>query len=935
MIFNKYLCAIFVLIIAFPIFGIEYNEQDSTLSVLTQDLTSFGMKEALLSSVADLNDSSHAIIFGDDDTFSQEYPAGTYPSIVRATFAGTGRVVAMGQECYASIGLTEQDNMQFILNAICFLDVKNTKRVLIDKGHSDWLDLSYGLIDSLESHGYAVEKTVAKLNSSALDGFGVLILGNCWGDYMPMEYSSVENFIKSGNGLFVMGLGWSWVTYHSDKSLEDYPMNQFAMKFGLKFVNDNLKDFTNNIDGVDDYILFHSFYPDVPDIKEPPSRPYRILIDQSHDYSFLWDWKMGSEYMSRVGVRYTRNMATLDSTANSDLLKYDAFMIPQVWSNAEFLPEEIEQIKLFVERGGGLLLVGSPLYFPDSLDYPMNNLAKEFGVSFHRGGNILKVFRIKEHEITKNVNEYVTESTSLKSITVPSDWDTLITDSQDRIVASAGTYGAGRVIATCDVQMINFAGNINQTLIGNMAKWLTVSMNGADSSFTPPERKYPENVLTQNLITYRYARNLVERINFLYNNYDSVTTQLKKMMSVDCVYNLNIIALATGGGGYSSGSEVGIGLLTGDPFALAVFAHEMTHSWQQPGGEVPWMGEGWAILSAERVCQHYGGEYEQWAVNERQGFMDLFYQYDPMGKTIDITEYGTERMSVPNGVYTGKCFWLLENLESQYGSDLMNRYFRLRRKYYDPALHGAITTQKIVYFLSWAAGQELFTYFKRKRTLVESVPVYPVVFYTTPENGDTLNSNISIVFNAHMDSTTLNSETVKVTGSVSGNIEYRYIYTDSSQSLTLFAMKNLSPSEIITVEITNGAKDIWGMPLDGNGDRASSAIDSYKFQFIYNSTTTVKDAEGMSIPMKFHLDNYPNPFNSQTRFRISIPERDIITIKVRNLLGQTVDVLVTEKKCQPGIYDIQWQPNHLPTGVYILSYESQKFHSFKKILYLK
>ena len=304
-----------------------------------------------------------------------------------------------------------------------------------------------------------------------------------------------------------------------------------------------------------------------------PERPYRILIDQSHDYTFLWDWRMGRCYLAKAGMQYTRNMATLDTTANPDLFKYDALMIPQVWCGAEFLPQEINTIKTFVEQGGGLLLVGVSENKRVKGEFPLHRLAREFEIHFNKNTSTTKDFKIIKHEITAGVTKYETEGKDFGTVTVPSNWDIFLTDLENNVIGAAGTYGKGRVIVLADHFVINMDTTHNHLLVENMAKWMSKNVAGKDPNFVPIERIYPECSLEQGLITYQYSKNLEHRIMLLYNNYEKVTTYLKQMMSVDCVYSLTILALAGGGGGYSSGREIGIGLLTSDEYALAVYSH--------------------------------------------------------------------------------------------------------------------------------------------------------------------------------------------------------------------------------------------------------------------------------------------------------------------------------------------------------------------------
>lgn len=563
-------------------------------------------------------------------------------------------------------------------------------------------------------------------------------------------------------------------------------------------------------------------------------RPYRIMIDQSHDFTFLWDWRMGRSYLRVSEMQYTRNMATIDTISIPDLYKYDALMIPQVWCHAEFLPQEINTIKKFVERGGGLLLVAISENKRLSGDFPIHHVAHEFGVQFKKNTSELKEFKILDHEVTAGVEKYETLGSNFGNIEAPDNWDIFLTDTQENVIGVAGSYGRGRVIVFADHFLINMDSTHNRLLVENIAGWLSANMVGEDPDFVPIERIYPENTLKQGLITYKFSKNLESSIMLLYNNYEKITTYLRQMMSVDCVYSLTILALAGGGGGYSSGDEIGIGLLTSDEYALAVFSHEATHSWQQPGGEPPWMGEGWAVLAAENVLRKYGGRYEIWAQNEFESQIKTFLQYDPGNNRLNLDEYGVD---APIPAYTGKFFKIMEELNTRYGDNLMNRYYLIRRKYYDPKLHGEISTQKVILFLSWAAGTDLFQYFIDKGTKVEPMPISPVVFETSPGDGNILkyrNLDFTITFNSKIKPETLSTNTIKIYGSESGMIDVLMKYDDLRNTVNIHPSINFAPGELVTVDVTSNVQDVNGHNLDGDGSSitGNSTGRSYKFSFL-------------------------------------------------------------------------------------------------------
>lgn len=66
--------------------------------------------------------------------------------------------------------------------------------------------------------------------------------------------------------------------------------------------------------------------------------------------------------------------------------------------------------------------------------------------------------------------------------------------------------------------------------------------------------------------------------------------------------------------------------------------------------------------------------------------------------------------------------------------------------------------------------------------------------------------------------------------------------------------------------------------------------------------------------------NYPNPFNGATRIQYDVPEVSTVTLKVYDLLGREVEVLVSGVK-QPGRYEASWEPRGVGSGIYFYRLE--------------
>ncbi|GEM_PF-6286198 len=97
----------------------------------------------------------------------------------------------------------------------------------------------------------------------------------------------------------------------------------------------------------------------------------------------------------------------------------------------------------------------------------------------------------------------------------------------------------------------------------------------------------------------------------------------------------------------------------------------------------------------------------------------------------------------------------------------------------------------------------------------------------------------------------------------------------------------------------------------------------------------VKEYPPVRIPAAFALlQNYPNPFNPVTTIRYELPKASNVSLKVYNILGQEVAVLVNEEK-PAGFYAVRFDGQNLGTGVYFYRLQTGPYTSTKKLLLIK
>jgi hypothetical protein len=97
----------------------------------------------------------------------------------------------------------------------------------------------------------------------------------------------------------------------------------------------------------------------------------------------------------------------------------------------------------------------------------------------------------------------------------------------------------------------------------------------------------------------------------------------------------------------------------------------------------------------------------------------------------------------------------------------------------------------------------------------------------------------------------------------------------------------------------------------------------------------VEPDEMTYVPEKFNLSqNYPNPFNPITKIIFEVPEKELVTLTVYDLLGSVAAVLVNEEK-EPGRYEVEFNAKNLSSGVYIYRLKSSKYNLTRKFVLIK
>jgi len=100
-------------------------------------------------------------------------------------------------------------------------------------------------------------------------------------------------------------------------------------------------------------------------------------------------------------------------------------------------------------------------------------------------------------------------------------------------------------------------------------------------------------------------------------------------------------------------------------------------------------------------------------------------------------------------------------------------------------------------------------------------------------------------------------------------------------------------------------------------------------------TDRIKSTSDNETPRIFNLyQNYPNPFNPISTIKYDIPKQSEVTIKIFDIIGREVSILVNETK-EPGFYTVSFDGTNYSSGVYFYRIETGSFTDVKKMVLLK
>ncbi|HRB01402.1 MAG TPA: T9SS type A sorting domain-containing protein [Ignavibacteria bacterium] len=180
------------------------------------------------------------------------------------------------------------------------------------------------------------------------------------------------------------------------------------------------------------------------------------------------------------------------------------------------------------------------------------------------------------------------------------------------------------------------------------------------------------------------------------------------------------------------------------------------------------------------------------------------------------------------------------------------------------------------------------------------------------------------------------NENVFVTGITSGQgtlkdiVIIKYDSAGNQNDLLNFnSVNNLNENIYEGIISSNGELILAGNVQTGNT--------SYSALTMSISTKTNINVNSNLIPDEFKLyQNYPNPFNPKTiiNYELQVTGEDLVNLKVFDVLGNEVAVLVNEKQ-NAGSYSVEFDGSNFSSGIYLYTLSTNGISNTMKMIMLK
>ena len=432
------------------------------------------------------------------------------------------------------------------------------------------------------------------------------------------------------------------------------------------------------------------------------------VVDLSHSFTFYADGRFAKQYLGSH-----RSVMNWNALYNFDFSNANLMILLDCDARLDYTEKDRACVAEFLESGGGVAL------FVSSPTCKQAELAKRFGAVYEEGAvaPLKPVAALKVEKVEGRASIKLKADANFQ-------WTPLVTDADSAVVAGMRKVGKGRLMVAprgfSGVQP-NASDPINAAWFAPVLERLgqgkaidkSKPFNGRNLTDADNIEEFKDFSLYYSDYLKPYAKAMLD-----------ITRRTKpfieKRMGVPLSEGMGskIGLLATGGGGFSGGSLIGLAVWWGgfpekEDSMIEFVTHESVHSWVLPFPEV-W-NEPIATYVGNLVMIDMGHKEE--AERRIANTIANARRHDPDMKLYDLDGKSYHADVAPltggaaNDVHWGKTYWIFEELRKE-KPDFMATYFQLKRKHATPDIVTKYTMDNTVALLSKTMGRDLFPWFR-------------------------------------------------------------------------------------------------------------------------------------------------------------------------------------------------------------------------------
>lgn len=120
-------------------------------------------------------------------------------------------------------------------------------RVLVDEYHCRELFTAQHK-QQLKDCGFELEVAREAYTRELLSEMDILIIWftryfeGIYPQFSAAEIEMIKDYVDSGGGLFLLGLGWAWTEYENQPPIDEYPLNLISSDYGIRFTEAKISE---------------------------------------------------------------------------------------------------------------------------------------------------------------------------------------------------------------------------------------------------------------------------------------------------------------------------------------------------------------------------------------------------------------------------------------------------------------------------------------------------------------------------------------------------------------------------------------------------------------------------------------------------------------------------------------------------------------------